>query len=63
MNTAWATSEITLALYFKLPGFGKCRLSGRPRGLEVDMSGMKYGMAIALGTFVCGDPSILFLEF
>lgn len=58
LRTAWATSETNIDLHLRLPGFGHLAVVGRPRGLICDMGRQKHSLIRAIGTFVCGDPTM-----
>ena len=61
LMTAWDVATADIPLYFRLPGWGKRYVNGRPRGLDADIpTELKKRFAIAcLGTFVCPSPTIL----
>lgn len=61
LMTAWDVSAADIPLYFRLPGWGRRYVNGRPRGLAADIpTELKQRFAIAcLGTFVCPTPTIL----
>lgn len=56
LNTVWAASTVDIPLYFRLPGWGKRYLVGRPRGLDVNMIG-KHAVG-CVGEFFAADPTI-----
>lgn len=58
---AWAPSTATdVELWGRLPGWGTFTVTGRPRGLVEDLTGLKGGEGKALATFFCPDPEVLF---
>ena len=62
LQTAWDVSTVDIPLYFRLPGWGKFHVNGRPRGLEVAVpTELKQRFSITcLGTFVCNTPTVFF---
>ncbi|MEO7836978.1 MAG: hypothetical protein ABIS21_04995 [Acidimicrobiales bacterium] len=61
MNATWAPSTSDIPLYFRLPGFNKFYVNGRPRGLDVDLKDMQFGIVRCLGTFVALTPTITYV--
>lgn len=61
LQTAWDVATADIPLYFRLPGWGKFHINGRPRGLDVTIpTELKQRFAIAcLGTFVANTPTII----
>lgn len=59
LNIAWDVSIVNIPLYFRLPGWGKRYVNGRPRGLNADLGGVQWGAIEAIGTFYCPTPTIL----
>jgi hypothetical protein len=57
----WAPSEVTLPLHFRLPGFGKVLVNGRPRGLVPNLNHLSMGIVTALAMFYLPDPTLTFL--
>lgn len=60
MNTTWAPSTIDIPLYGRLPGWGRFSVNGRPRGLDVDLKDMQFGIVRCLATFVALTPTITY---
>ena len=58
MQTTWAPSSTDLPLYFKVPGFGKRYVNGRPAGLVVDYKNADFGLIPMLASFRITDPTI-----
>lgn len=60
LTDAWSRSSSDLELWMRLPGWGLFYVTGRPRGLQEDLSRLASGEGAALLTFVAGDPAITF---
>jgi len=58
LSALWVASTVDLPLYMQVPGFGKIRVNGRPRGLVADLADLSIGFVTALAVFECGDPTI-----
>lgn len=60
LKTAWDISTVDLPMYFRLPGWGKRYVNGRPRGLDASIpTELKQRFSInCLCTFVCLTPTI-----
>lgn len=54
----FAASTVNVPLFIQLPGLGKFKVDGRPRGLTEDLRNLQYGWVEALGYFWCGDPAL-----
>lgn len=59
-TTTWAKSSTDIPLYMQLPGFGKFHVNGRPRGFDVDITRIGFGIITAEATFVALDPTITY---
>ena len=57
-TTVWVPSTTDIPLYLQLPGFGKFYVNGRPRGFDIDINQIGFGIITAEATFVCLDPTI-----
>lgn len=57
----WAKSDTDLDLNMRLPGFGEFYYTGRPRGLDPDVSKMEYGIIQVDCVFEALDPNIHFI--
>lgn len=58
LSNAWAESTTDIALYFRLPHWGKRYVMGRPRGLAEDFGDLDVGIVRVLATFFAPDPTI-----
>lgn len=61
VNAAWARSRVNLSLVFMLPGWGRCRVTGKPRGFDADLAEVKSGMISGVAKFVASSQRIDFL--
>lgn len=57
-TTLWVKTSTDIPLYLQLPGYGKFYVNGRPRGFDVDLTNLKFGLVTAEATFVALDPTI-----
>lgn len=62
LSEAWAPSVVDLELDFQLPGWGLCRVTGRPRGLAEDLARIPFGEGRALATFFVPTGEIAFVD-
>jgi hypothetical protein len=59
LRTAWAPSTTDITLYWRWPSLGKQHVSGRPRGLEVQLDPSRVRNNITcIGEFHALDPTI-----
>lgn len=60
LMTAWAPSTTDIPLYFRVPGWGKVHVDGRPRGLEADLDVAKMAAHVitCIGEFHALTPTI-----
>jgi hypothetical protein len=56
LNAAWAPTSTDTDLDICLPGWGTVRFTGRPRGLDLDLTDLQAGAARARLTFDALDP-------
>lgn len=62
LSAAWRTSTVDVDLALWLPGLGRVRFTGRPRGIVEDLTNAPRGEARGLATFVAGDPTMTYLD-
>ena len=60
LRTAWAPSTTDIPLYFRVPGWGKVHVDGRPRGLEaeLDVRRVAANNITCIGEFHALTPTI-----
>lgn len=60
LNAAWAPARdgVDLELAMTLPSWGSVIVTGRPRGVEIDVAEAGEGTILALCRFDCMDPTI-----
>jgi len=57
LNTAWAPTSTDTTLEICLPGMGTVRYTGRPRGVDLDLTDLYTGAARARLLFDALDPT------
>lgn len=62
LAVAWRRSQGDEELWGQLPGLGRFRVWGRPRGLAEDLTMLKAGEGRALATFAAVDDPRLYIE-
>ena len=61
LNVVWAPSTVDLPCHFRLPGWGRFSVVGRPRGLDEKLGQAEFGRVLAMATFVANDPTITYI--
>ena len=56
LNAAWAPTSTDTSLDICLPGTGTIRYTGRPRGVDLDLTDLGFGSARVRLVFDALDP-------
>ena len=62
VNAAWARSRVNIPLVFWLPGWGRSKVIGKPRGFDPDLAELKSGLISGVAKFVASSQAIDFLD-